>query len=199
MQLRNKYWIIKKAFPKHLCNNIISYGLQKKISKGVIVGNEFNKGIDNSVRNSNVIWLDEHWLYLKLAKIVSYVNYAANWNFEISTPEVVQFTIYDENMHYDWHEDAFEEPYGDNVDNKSIIGKTRKISLSLLLNDPKKYKGGEFEVDFGNRAKPVKTCSELSDQGDCVVFPSDLLHRVRPVSNGIRYSLVLWTLGKPFK
>ena len=100
-------------------------------------------------------------------------------------------------MHYDWHEDAFIEPYSKT--NKHHQGKIRKISLSLILNDPKEYRGGDFEVDFGNRQKPTRTAYEIQEQGDCIVFPSDLLHKVRPVTNGVRYSLVMWTLGDPFK
>jgi len=32
-----------------------------------------------------------------------------------------------------------------------------------------------------------------------IVFPSDMEHRVAPVTKGIRYSLVVWFLGPPFK
>jgi len=31
------------------------------------------------------------------------------------------------------------------------------------------------------------------------VFPSFVWHRVKPVTAGTRYSLVVWHLGKPFK
>ena len=199
MQLKNKYWYYKNVFPKHLCNNIISYALNKNVADGLIVGTKNNKGLDDNVRKSNVVWLDEKWLYIKLLNIVKHANTQADWNFEISTAETVQFTIYKQGMHYDWHEDAFEEPYPQTVDNESLRGKTRKISLSLLLNDDEDYRGGEFEVDFGHRNRPTKTCYEIGNAGDCIVFPSDLLHKVRPVTRGIRYSLVMWTVGNPFK
>jgi PKHD-type hydroxylase len=30
------------------------------------------------------------------------------------------------------------------------------------------------------------------------VFPSFIYHRVKPVTEGTRYSLVIWSCGKPF-
>ena len=36
-------------------------------------------------------------------------------------------------------------------------------------------------------------------KGGIVVFPSFVWHRVKPVTKGIRYSLVVWILGQPFK
>ena len=42
-------------------------------------------------------------------------------------------------------------------------------------------------------------CKEIFEKGSLVVFPSWLWHRVTPVTKGIRYSAVIWTLGKPFK
>ncbi len=40
---------------------------------------------------------------------------------------------------------------------------------------------------------------EIRSKGSLVVFPSDVWHRVKPVTAGTRYSLVVWHLGKPFK
>ena len=35
-------------------------------------------------------------------------------------------------------------------------------------------------------------------KGDVVIFPSYQLHRVNPVTRGVRYSLVTWNCGFPF-
>jgi hypothetical protein len=40
---------------------------------------------------------------------------------------------------------------------------------------------------------------EILPKGSIIVFPSFLWHRVKPVTRGVRYSLVLWHLGYPFK
>ena len=36
-------------------------------------------------------------------------------------------------------------------------------------------------------------------QGDLVLFPSYMLHEVKPVTKGERNSLVCWVTGKQFK
>ena len=41
--------------------------------------------------------------------------------------------------------------------------------------------------------------TELMKQGDAVIFASFLQHRVTPVTNGVRRSLVMWFGGEPFK
>ena len=68
--------------------------------------------------------------------------------------------------------------------------KTRKLSMSIILNDD--YEGGEFEF-YGHKKsiKPTK--------GTVIVFPSYMVHRVKPVTKGIRYSVVAWFCGEPFR
>ena len=92
----------------------------------------------------------------------------------------LQYTEYDSKKegHYDWHIDIGEGEYAG-----------RKLSVVLLLNDD--YEGGELEIwekGFVPKGK-----------GNLFVFPSYLLHRVTPVTEGIRKSLVLWTSGPTFK
>ena len=36
-------------------------------------------------------------------------------------------------------------------------------------------------------------------KGSIVVFPSFIWHRVKPITKGTRYSLVMWNCGYPFK
>ena len=40
---------------------------------------------------------------------------------------------------------------------------------------------------------------EPNPKGSIIVFPSYVLHQVKPVTAGLRYSLVVWTLGYPFR
>jgi PKHD-type hydroxylase len=81
--------------------------------------------------------------------------------------------------------------------------KIRKLSVSVLLSDPKDFKGGEFEFDFRNHDPKDKenkqVAKELNKKGSMIVFPSFIWHRVKPVTKGVRYSLVLWYLGHPWK
>ena len=44
-----------------------------------------------------------------------------------------------------------------------------------------------------------KIAKQILPKGSLVVFPSFVWHRVKPVTSGTRYSLVIWNLGRPFK
>ena len=110
--LKHKYIYFRNAFPKHLCQNIIKYGLAKGQSHDAEVGdNKRGKVVNPVIRKSNVDWLEEKWLNIKLYRIIENANRLANWNFQIDSAEPVQFTIYKPGMHYDWHEDAFVGAY----------------------------------------------------------------------------------------
>ena len=79
-------------------------------------------------------------------------------------------------------------------------GKIRGVpSLSVLgaLND--NYEGGEFQFAILKQDKCTIDTPEFNKTGMIIVFPSDMEHRVAPVTKGIRYSLVVWFLGPPFK
>ena len=68
--------------------------------------------------------------------------------------------------------------------------KTRKISMSLMLNDD--YEGGELEI-MDTPPQPKWGVGQM------VFFPSYQYHEVKPVTKGTRYSLVLWFLGPPLR
>jgi PKHD-type hydroxylase len=101
--------------------------------------------------------------------------------------------------------DSWKLPYAMENTNDPLHGKIRKLSVTISLSDPKTYKGGELEFDFRNKdnskngVSNIQECKEIKRKGSVVVFPSHLWHRVKPVTKGIRYSLVVWNLGEPFK
>jgi predicted 2-oxoglutarate/Fe(II)-dependent dioxygenase YbiX len=64
------------------------------------------------------------------------------------------------------------------------------------------YGGGELELNIANPTNKNKNnIITLSDvpRGTVIVFPSFMWHRVKPVTSGTRYSLVVWNLGRPFR
>jgi hypothetical protein len=82
----------------------------------------------------------------------------------------------------------------------------RKLSMTCQLTDGSEYTGGELEFDFRNydphmrdEAKHLRRAKEILPKGSIIVFPSFVWHRVKPVTSGTRYSLVVWHLGRPFK
>tara|TARA_R100001129_G_scaffold43936_1_gene30098 strand:- start:4622 stop:5215 length:594 start_codon:yes stop_codon:yes gene_type:complete len=197
MNLNNYYYYFSKAIPDPVCDDIVRYAKTIEPSTAE-TGNKEPKDLKN-VRDSNVVWLNDKWIYNEIWPFIDEANKKAGWNFEWDRSEDCQFTIYNQQQHYDWHCDSWNQPY--NTPGKFNHGKIRKLSVTLLLSDPKSYEGGEFEFDFKNvRGQGnFKTCNEISEKGSLVVFPSFVWHRVRPVTQGTRYSLVIWSLGNPFK
>ena len=200
MNLQNYYYYFKSVLTSKFCDDIIKHANLKKENLGV-VGNLSNKKDIKKVRNSNVVWLDDQWIYKEIQPYIREANKSAGWNFEWDWSESCQFTKYKKNQFYHWHCDDHMVPYN-NPNNLNFHNKIRKLSVTCSLSDPKDYKGGELEFDFRNSAngKPrTKVCKEILPRGSIVVFPSFVWHRVRPVKKGTRYSLVLWNIGYPFK
>jgi PKHD-type hydroxylase len=175
-------------------------GQTTKIQEGKDLKEEDIKDLKKK-RDSNIVWLNDRWIYKEIQPFIHQANKLAGWNFDWDFSESCQFTKYKLNQFYDWHCDSWEAPYI-NPDNKETHGKIRKLSVTCSLSDPKNYKGGELEFDFRNMDpdKPtIRKCAEIAARGSIVVFPSHVWHRVKPVTKGTRYSLVIWNLGYPFK
>ena len=74
------------------------------------------------------------------------------------------------------------------------------------MSDPDTYEGGELQFyngdrpveDFGN-ITGEQVSNDIKSQGSVVVFDSRDWHRVAPVTNGVRYSMVCWCVGPNFK
>ena len=206
MNLQNYYWYYRPAIPAHICDEIIKYGLQIKEQMAVTGGYGKNLNKDQvkdlkKKRDSNIVWLSEHWIYKEIHPYVHACNRQAGWNYEWSSSEACQFTKYNKGQYYDWHSDGWHTPY--KQPNTPTHGKIRKLSVTVSLSDEKDYKGGELEFDFRNMDPDKKSntmiCKEIRPKGSIVVFPSFVWHRVKPVTKGSRYSLVIWNLGWPFK
>jgi PKHD-type hydroxylase len=76
----------------------------------------------------------------------------------------------------------------------------RKLSISVQLSDCSEYEGGELEFQPRDVQDPNHTiaCTEAQTKGSIIIFPSYVWHRVKPVTKGTRYSLVIWNLGRPY-
>jgi len=156
------------------------------------VGPNNESTVNNNIRVSktNFIYpnLETFEIWLKITETISFVN-RKFFNFDLTgCYEGAQLGLYDENErgHYDWHIDQ------DNVSQDVV---PRKLSMALLLNDVTEFEGGFFQVK--NENDQIKTLE--MKKGRAWFFPSYTLHRVTPVTKGIRKSLVIWVGGPPFK
>ena len=208
MNLTNYYWYFKSAVPSRICDDIVKYSksIQDQLATTGGYGDpkKLNqKQIKNlkKKRDSDIVWLNERWIYKEVQPYVHQANAAAGWNFQWDFSESMQFTKYNKGQYYDWHCDGWDRPY--NKPNTPSHGKVRKLSVTVTLSDEKDYKGGELEFDFRNLdpdKKPnIQKCKEILPKGSLVVFPGFVWHRVCPVKKGTRHSLVMWNLGWPFK
>jgi len=156
---------------------------------GAAVGDPSAMAVNEQIRRSDVSWLNPRpevaAIYEKLGQVVSEVN-RQFFGFDLSGfYEPAQLTYYNgaQNGHYDWHVDS----------GPSIT--PRKLSMSLLLSNPSEFEGGEFQVKtVNNEEQTLETV-----RGRAWFFPSYTLHRVAPVTKGVRRSLVLWVGGPAFK
>ena len=163
------------------------------------------KNVDNEIRDTKVSWLEEQWMYDRIAPAIEACCINAKWHTSWDWMESIQFGIYAEGQFYNWHQDNRAVYTSEDGKNENWIGKTRKVSATIVLNDD--YEGGEFqiwqtawflgdELPKGVVHSPGKKRG-VAPAGTLIVFPSNLHHRVTPVITGTRYSLVIWCLGKP--
>lgn len=161
------------------------------LQAGCIGGSGGGSAVDENIRASQVAWLggkpELRPIWEKLANTVAEVN-RRYFHFDLTGfHEPMQLGLYTESQqgHYDWHIDA--SPSDNNA--------PRKLSMAMLLSDPAEFEGGEFQVktstDVAQTLETVK--------GRAWFFPSYTLHRVAPVTKGVRRSLVLWVGGPAFR
>ena len=173
------------------------------------------------IRDSEVSWLNHQWIYDLIIPYLHRANENAGWKYDIVNSELFQFTVYKPGGFYGWHLDGHschnsvykrfvpgispEKPNGKPMPgyttNKNSVGLIRKLSMTINLNSPGEYEGGNLKFDFGPHysGERYHECTEIRPQGSIIVFPSYMHHQVTPIIRGTRYSLVLWTLGKPFR
>jgi PKHD-type hydroxylase len=211
MNLQNYYYYFQSALTPRFCDELLKYGKSQQEQLALTGGqtNKVNKGkpLDDKdildlkkKRDSNIVWLSDRWIYKEIQPYIHQANRLAGWNFDWSFSEACQFTKYGPGQHYGAHCDSWEAPY-DNPSNPDTHGKIRKLSVTCSLSDPSEYEGGELEFQFRNQDDPTpkKKCVEILPRGSICVFPSFVWHEVKPVTKGVRYSLVIWSLGYPFR
>jgi PKHD-type hydroxylase len=182
------------AFSQDELFNIQNICEKEELNKAKTVG----KGEDcEEHRRSKVKFFDRNgdnfWIFDRFNNIIDSINNQF-YNFDLYGYKSFQYTIYDshEKGEYNWHKDTI---LGDNLGGMDNQG-TRKLSVVMLLSEPQiDFSGGEFQLNLGMEKDPV---TPTLNKGDIIVFPSFLIHRVKPVHLGIRKSIVIWVEGPKF-
>lgn len=119
---------------------------------------------------------ETHWIYQRLRQALVELN-RQTFRFELKRFSAIEILRYEPSGFYAPHAD---------------LGKgetaSRKLSVVTFLSPPENYGGGELV--FYPRFAPCPR-----EQGTLLLFPSYLMHEVKPVSHGQRYTLVSWVHG----
>jgi hypothetical protein len=90
----------------------------------------------------------------------------------LKIPVVIRYAVGD---YFNWHQDIM---LGDESNQHTCI---------VQLSDHDEYRGGNLEIDMGKRVHQADR-----NEGNAIVFPSSLRHRVTPITEGERWALIVW-------
>jgi PKHD-type hydroxylase len=147
---------------------------------------------NSGIRSTQVAWVrrnaETEDLYLRMEAVMLRLN-ADLFHFVLSGLTAMQYAVYrqEEAGYFDWHND-----YGRYRDDPSL--EPRKITMSLQLSDGASYDGCDLEV---RAAHPIDFAPR--ERGALMAFRANALHRVTPITRGVRKSLVIWAAGPEFR
>ena len=181
---------VRGYFTPRECERIVALGKSQLAHDATIMTPEAGgPTIDRSKRSNSVTWFKQgdgatQALQAKLGRLVQDVNKDV-YHFDLTGfGEALQFTRYESiGDTYTWHQDL-------GVGNTS----TRKLSVIVQLSDPATYRGCDLQI-----YKEGEPAAVERNQGTVLIFPAWTLHRVTPLEEGVRYSLVAWISGEPFR
>ena len=196
LEPRWKSYIVETAEPvltSQQCDELIRIGQGEPKINATIGGKGKNKKIDYSYRKSIISWIP-FAKALPIYQVIRQWMEVTNNNYfgfdTVQLSEQGQYAEYSKGGFYNWHMDSDIE--------MKLMPTVRKISMTLLLSDPKDFEGGELELFCGDTLDSEKNKFKLK-RGYAVFFASFLLHRVMPVTKGNRKSLVMWFGGSPLR
>lgn len=83
--------------------------------------------------------------------------------------------------------------YGPHIDGaiRPVTGTPHRIrtdlSATVFLSAPDEYEGGDLVIEDPSGTRSVKLAA-----GDMILYPSSSVHRVMPVTRGVRYAAFFW-------
>ena len=146
--------------------------------------------LDSEYRRSKIMFFRDNQavpeIYNPVVNAVLAIN-NMHYKYNLSYIEPLQYSV------YEGDEQGFYDIHCDTIYARNSNGFMRKLSFSILLNDPEEFEGGELL--FHTTTSPFKV--ELK-KNDMILFPSYVPHSVSPVTNGVRKTLVGWVCGPNF-
>lgn len=175
------------AFTEGEMDRIEAHGDSLTHEKAALFGRDISEEY-GKIRITRTAWIEPSpetkWIYDRIQAVIRALNKRV-WEFDISGfSENFQYTVYEgsEGGHYDWHVD------------RGGLGERRKLSASLQLTDTSRYDGCDLQFHAANH---IDTAPRR--RGALIAFPSYVLHRVTPITRGVRKAIVVWTTGPKFR
>jgi predicted 2-oxoglutarate/Fe(II)-dependent dioxygenase YbiX len=163
--MKNKV-IEEVLFTKDECNHILSFAINKEYQKSEINDVDKERKVEHRARNSEEIKLNGNLFNFILPKLKKFGI--------ISMPDYVSIIKYETGCFFKKHLDA------DKVQN-------RYKSMVVQLSDETDYGDGNMIYYLDDTSINFKKTI-----GNTVIFNSDVLHEVTPITSGTRYSFVVW-------
>jgi predicted 2-oxoglutarate/Fe(II)-dependent dioxygenase YbiX len=166
------------------CDIIINHAIESKFKPGMNLTSDDRYFYNSSQRKCQTIWFHDNIVDKNIDTILK--NYSLSFAIDTvkadhSNKFIFQVTKYEVGDFHNWHID-------DNLHRTSGI---RKFVTIISLSNPTDYEGGELEIEGMSKLKMEK--------GSSISFLTSKRHRVLPITNGLRYSLVVWLLGPPWR
>jgi PKHD-type hydroxylase len=177
---------IPGAFSAAECDLIIGMTAEAEVRDARLVGQQR----DHDLRRADLVWLDEvagsDWVMERIIELVRVANREV-FDFDLrefgESPQVARYGA-ERRGHFGWHSDIGE----------GLLAGKRKLTMVVQLSEADAYAGGALEV-----MPSAHVIGAERGRGIATVFPSFLLHRVTPVTEGVRHSLTIWAHGPGFR
>jgi hypothetical protein len=93
MNLQNYYYYFQSALTPRFCDELIKYGISQQEQLALTGGQttKINEGkpLDDKdivdlkkKRDSNIVWLNDRWIYKEIQPFIHQANRLAGWNFD---------------------------------------------------------------------------------------------------------------------
>ncbi|SDC45683.1 2OG-Fe(II) oxygenase [Ruegeria marina] len=177
---------ISDAFSPIECDAILVVARTAETQEAGLV----RQATDHNLRRADLVWLDDvegtGWVMDRIIDLVRRANRDV-YDFALTefaeSPQVARYGA-EKQGHFTWHSDIGDGP----------LAARRKLTMVVQLTEPEGYQGGRLEV-----MPSAHVVTAAAGRGSATLFPSYLLHRVTPVTEGERHSLTIWAHGPRFR
>jgi len=186
-----------QVFTPEECASILAIG-QRRTARVAPTGYDPSSLRDLADRTATARWIhledDSRWIYERLDQVITAANEA--YELPLTEMEVLQLSEYGPGDHFQVHSDF------------GYLHATRHLSLSVQLTAPDAYQGGDLQFLGAQYSHHEQGAAAAWDQvtgvasralGSATLFSATLPHRVAPITQGTRWSLVVWVRGTPFE